>query len=376
MKDDTSKQNLTQQRDNWPRPLGNDAYRTLAGAVVELIAPSTEADHAYLLISFLMMFGSVIGRSAYFTVEETRHYANEFALFVGYTGEARKGTAQDRMNALFRECAKISTRNITLGQRWSGLSTGEGLIAALADPKPTAEAPNPPPIEKRVLVIEPKFARVLTVMSRADNILSMILRQSWDSGHLEKRTLRDTMEATDVHLSIIGHITPDELRRKLTETERANGFGNRFLFAMVTRSQLKPRGDDAIRYPNELLEELLLSIEFASKTTLMKHSEAFWALWEGEYKRLARRRVGLSGELLSRDVAHIRRLAMIYALLDQSTTIGEKHLRAALAVWRYCEDSVKFVFGDALGDPVADAIINALREHGGEMRRRDIMDYF
>ena len=42
------------------------------------------------------------------------------------------------------------------------------------------------------------------------------------------------------------------------------------------------------------------------------------------------------------------------------------HLLAALAVWDYCEASARFIFGDALGDPVADEILRALRQAGEE----------
>jgi hypothetical protein len=39
-------------------------------------------------------------------------------------------------------------------------------------------------------------------------------------------------------------------------------------------------------------------------------------------------------------------------------------LKAGLAVWQYCEDSAKFIFGDSLGNPIADRILNDLRERG------------
>jgi hypothetical protein len=39
-------------------------------------------------------------------------------------------------------------------------------------------------------------------------------------------------------------------------------------------------------------------------------------------------------------------------------------LEAALAVWSYCEDSAAQIFGDLLGDSVADAIVVALRNAG------------
>jgi hypothetical protein len=38
------------------------------------------------------------------------------------------------------------------------------------------------------------------------------------------------------------------------------------------------------------------------------------------------------------------RLALVYAMLEGSDNIGVDHLRAALAVWRYCEASAKLIF--------------------------------
>jgi hypothetical protein len=43
--------------------------------------------------------------------------------------------------------------------------------------------------------------------------------------------------ATGAIVSIIGHITTEELRAELTEVNTANGFGNRFLWPLVRRSK-------------------------------------------------------------------------------------------------------------------------------------------
>jgi hypothetical protein len=68
---------------------------------------------------------------------------------------------------------------------------------------------------------------------------------------------------------------------------------------------------------------------------------------------------------------------LIYALLDGSGEIDVPHLKAALAVWEYCETSAAFVFGDLLGDPVADEIARALQQAGPEgMTRTAIRDLF
>ena len=61
---------------------------------------------------------------------------------------------------------------------------------------------------------------------------------------------------------------------------------------------------------------------------------------------------------------------MSYALLDRSRLVRPEHLRAALAFWRYCEASVKRVFGSAVGDPVADDLLQELRRAGSAGRTR------
>jgi hypothetical protein len=66
--------------------------------------------------------------------------------------------------------------------------------------------------------------------------------------------------------------------------------------------------------------------------------------------------------MCGRAEAQVRRIACIYALLDQSATVGKVHLEAALALWNYAESSVRYIFGESLGNPLADDILLALRE--------------
>jgi hypothetical protein len=62
------------------------------------------------------------------------------------------------------------------------------------------------------------------------------------------------------------------------------------------------------------------------------------------------------------------RLACLYALLDCSAVVNAYHLMAALDVWRYCEDSARFIFGDAVGDAMADEILRELRQNPQDWR--------
>ena len=86
--------------------------------------------------------------------------------------------------------------------------------------------------------------------------------------------------------------------------------------------------------------------------------------WASIYSALSAGQAGLLGAVTSRAEAQVARLALVYTLLDGQTEIGVPHLRAALAVWEYCEASAAFIFGDSLGDAVADDILRALQRAG------------
>jgi hypothetical protein len=70
------------------------------------------------------------------------------------------------------------------------------------------------------------------------------------------------------------------------------------------------------------------------------------------------------------------RLSCLYALLDRSGTVRKEHLLAALALWEYVEASVRTVFGDATGDPIADQILLALRASPDGLTRTEISGLF
>jgi hypothetical protein len=70
-------------------------------------------------------------------------------------------------------------------------------------------------------------------------------------------------------------------------------------------------------------------------------------------------------------------LSVLYALLDCTLAVSIQHLKAALAVWKYCEASAESIFGAKLGNAVADRILEALREAGNAgLTNTDIHELF
>lgn len=372
----------------WPDPLADAAYHGLAGEAVRAIAPHTEADPAALLVQFLAAAGNVAGRGPHWTAEADRHGLNLFVGLVGMTAKGRKGTSWGHIRRLF--CAAAEE---WAGRRvWSGLSSGEGLIHAVRDPilehQPVKEhgrvveyqdvVVDPGEDDKRLFVLEGEMASTLRVLARDGNTLSALLRNAWDSGTLRTMT-KSPLVATSAHVSIVGHVTKDELLRYLGDVEAANGFANRFLWCVVRRANILPDGGSMVAVDMApVVQRLCKVLEFVrmSSDLELRRDEAARLVWHEVYPDLSEGKPGLLGAVTARAEAQVMRLACIYAVLDESTAVTRKHLEAALAVWDYAEASARFIFGDALGDPDADLLLAAIRKAQDGLTRTDISALF
>lgn len=360
----------------WP-VLDEAALHGLAGEIVRTIVPYTEGDSVAVLLNFLTGFGNIIHSAAHCLVGKDRHPGNLNVLFVGDTAKGRKGTAWSLPRYLFSLTDSDWTRDCVK----SGLSSAEGLIYHVRD---ASYKKQPVKVkgrvvdyesvmveeaveDKRLLIVEAEFASTLTVMNREGNTLSAVIRDAWDWGNLATLTRNSPLKATGAHISIIGHITRQELLARMDETSKANGFANRFLFALVRRSKELPEGGDI---PEAELDDLATRLSevilFSRAVSLVQRDEEAKALWAEIYHDLSEGKPGLIGSIIARAEAHVLRLSLLYALLAKSNVIKVEHLTAALALWDYCEKSAVLIFGERLGDPTADRILEAVRSAGTE----------
>jgi len=303
-------------------------------------------------------------------------------MVVTETSKGRKGTSWGEV----RRLVSLVDRQWVDERCSSGLSSGEGLIWAIRDPIVEERPMRDDPTEtedrvmdngvedKRLFVHEGEFSQPLQAISRDGNTLSAVIRESWDSTQLRALTKNSRASCREPHVSILGHITASELRRLLTTNEMGNGFANRFMWVCASRSKYFPFGGSV--HPQALADRTSNSISFARKVKFVEWGQDARDQWEAVYPRLSEGKPGLLGSVTARSEAQAVRLTMIYALLDNSQQIRVKHLRAALAAWRYCEDSAKFIFGDTLGDPMADEVLQLLRANKDGVTCNEIMNYF
>lgn len=350
----------------WPI-LDPFALRGLAGEFVALASENSEADPAALLITFLVRFGVEVGSGPILLVGDSKHYARGGAVIVGDSSKARKGTSAKPVDRLFgpvEGSARFSP---------GPFSSGEGIIYAVRDQvakwdeKKQVEVIVDPGIDdKRLFILDEEFAGAMAQTKREGNILSMVIRNIWDNGNLDPLTKTNKTTATNAHIGWVSHITLTELHARLNDSEAFNGFANRILWVCARRSKIVPLPEpmDEIKLDHirqRLVEKILIyrdkeliKIEMGFETKLV---------WAGKYyAELTKDNPGLVGCVINRAEAQALRLAMLYCLLDGMTTIRLEHLEAALALWRYCEASARYIFHGRQTDGVAEKILAALTE--------------
>jgi hypothetical protein len=97
-------------------------------------------------------------------------------------------------------------------------------------------------------------------------------------------------------------------------------------------------------------------------------------LWTRLYTRLNEEKevLGFIDGVLVRDTSHLLKLALIYAVLDQSEKIEVVHFDAAIAVCDFCQATARWLFSERTGDRLANQIFQALVRTPEGLTRWDI----
>lgn len=355
-------------KSTYPKPPDEAVYAGVLGDYVQAVEPISEADPIAILGQALVMFGNIVGNTPHFKAEQDTHHLNEFITIVGATSEGRKGVSIGHARRPFE----------LVDPDWprvSGLSSAEGLIYAVRDPsekvrttKDGKRVPEDPGVkDKRLMVEETEFASVVHRMRREANTLSTVLRQAWDSGKLRVLTKHSPLHAGNAHISLVTHITVEELRKCLSETDAVNGFANRFLWVCARRSKLLPEGGSLdLGTIKKFADRFGRAVRVARKVDQLRRGPKAKAFWHEVYPELTAGQLGLVGKVTSRAAPHVMRLACLYALLDHKSVIERRHLESALAFWRYSAASARHIFGGHVEKGPANRILLALRKRRGD----------
>ena len=231
-----------------PPVMAPEGFPDLVRDIVDAACANSEAHPVAVAANVVALFCCAVGRGPFQRIGDSVAHARVFALIVGRSGKARKGTAEATPREVFRradaELRKRHQNDDRLRIHAGGLSTGEGVAWAIRDPiepdPATGKGGDLGVADKRLLVIESEFSNVLAQVKREGNILSATIRNLWDGRDIEPLTKTSRLSATRPHVVLIGHITGHELREKSTENDAANGLMNRFVILHVHRPKLVP----------------------------------------------------------------------------------------------------------------------------------------
>jgi hypothetical protein len=348
--------------DAWPTPLDAQQMYGPVGEFVRLLVPESEADPMALYIQTLAACGNIMGRGSYCRVRDTHHHPNLFVRNVGPTAGARKGLGGDSVRALAQYIDPDWAKNCVA----SGLSSGEYIIARLRDRDERDDEENTPagqvkPVgDRRVLFFEDELGFLLSSAKRDSSTSASVLRTVWDGAEKLQVAAKNTGGvATGAHVSLIGHITREELMVLLTDTMLKGGLVNRFLWVCSKRSKLLPHGGKLLDYS----EVGMKLAKFPRNCGAVDRDEAANERWEAIYNEVeGQPREGMFGKATARPAAQMLRLSLIFALLDGERIIRVPHLEAALDIWRFSEASARFIFQQFTGteNSGAEKVLQAL----------------
>lgn len=351
-----SAKNLTSKKQLEPEFSDNLMFGIL-GKLVNKISPETEAPPVAVYTQLITILGCYFGRVASSEVSGDKHYSNLMTLIVGDSALARKGTSLGVAVAILENVIP----DFIKGNIKSGATSAEGIIYHNRDPiyemkqkkgKMENVCIDAGITDKRCMIIETEFGSVLISMKREGNKLSTTIRDAYDSKNLSTLSKNNSVKSTNPHISLIAHITVEELRYLLNSVDVFNGFGNRFLITYIKSDKILPEApsirdldlkdelrelSDAINFWHEAMKSPF-GLRFNFSTEAQK-------LWNEVYTFFMKNpESGTIGTLLNRNLVHVKKMAIVFAMLDKKNFIGKDHLEAALAVGNYSKDSIRFIF--------------------------------
>ena len=347
-----------------PLEMRREAFTTASqiAGLMDHWTPRTDASFEGLLITTLVYAGSLMGHNPTTFYGSREQHTNVFAALVGTTGVSRKGTTSDLVRGVWKQVTD-ATNDIA-----HSANSGEGVIVL------AAKANGDP-----VLIVEEEFARFLAAKGRDFATLSPIMRQAFDDVTLSSTTARGTVRAAVHHVSMIAHITREELTGSFNGIDVKNGFANRIAWTgtfqrpgvvVTVHDNALPRSlnDDlqamlawTTAIPKPLVGGVTHQIDPVARQMLADASGSYNA------------GVGLAPFLSRRLDTIAARLALIYACFDHERTIAPIHVEAALAVTDYAHASAKWVWPETTGDEKADFVLRHLRvAPGGFLNNAEI----
>jgi hypothetical protein len=400
----------------FPKPLGPAALSGIVGEFVTAALPFTEADENCLTYQFLTAVGNMMGRKHYARFGADHHYAGLFTLIVGGTSTGKgqalsvvKSFAHDvdpdwldkhcRHSAasgegLVRLAAEVCGKDIPndegiLGDEDDDFDDWdtEDLAAQVAQQQQKKPQRLAKSIDGRLMLIVPEMSVLLNSMNREGSNISGYLRQGYDRAPLENNKSKKKLIARNYLLSVVGHITPDELQEIMSTVDWYNGISNRFLWAATRKSKTLPRMGKAPNFAKLVIKlNKLLELPAAGAIDFSEAGGKRWDEWVHSLPEMD----GKLGASQERIKPNALRVALLYAALDERRLtssqkkffIEPEHVEAAIEIVTRSRETVEwFLAGPTQANQKTnhddlDKVRLAVNKNGGKLTGDDLYRLF
>ncbi len=332
----------------------SEASYGLAGRLALEVSPINGISKEAVLFQFLICLSTLCAQKFYYSIGGKKIHAADYLVLVGTTGSSKKGTSFSDVKWFFDQYYP----EFTSSKLKTGVNSGEGLINCIRNKvvgtdidkrtgKEIEAIKDEGALSKIVLFLETEFSRLLKAGKRDGSTVTEIYRNAWDGVPLEINTSQRSIRSTDYCVSLIAHITPKELKSLVSDIDSSNGYLNRFMFCFITGGVPKPFPESFDRIEFTFTKELVALFNFinAIESAEIVLADNAKELYLEIYNEFYYRPEDKITELLSRNTQHLLKMAMLYAIIDQSQEIKIGHLKASKALIDYSSASIQELFG-------------------------------
>jgi hypothetical protein len=332
----------------------DEAFYGLAGRLALEVAPINGVSKEAVLIQFLICLSTLCAQKFYYSNGGKKNNTADYLVLVGTTGSSKKGTSFSDVKWFFDQYYP----EFTASKLKTGVNSGEGLINCIRDKvvgtdvdkrtgKEIEVIKDEGALSKIVLFLETEFSRLLKAGKRDGSTVTEIYRNAWDGVPLEINTSQRSIRSTDYCVSLIAHITPKELKSLVSDIDSSNGYLNRFMFCLITGGEPKPFPESFDRVDFSFTKELVALFNFINSidSAEIVLADDAKGLYLEIYNEFYYRPEDKITELVSRNTQHLIKMAMLFAICDQSPEINLSHLKASKALIDYSTASIQELFG-------------------------------
>lgn len=331
-------------------------FEGLAGAAVDSLSTLTSASRIGMLTTLLAAWGGLFG-------SRTQYHGDQpsvlFAVLIGETGRARKGTTTSAVwSALAHALASGFVAIPISTNRWDGLASGEALVRILGEAKGSDTSK---PVYG--LIVEEEFERLLRRMRSSEGYQSTLdtyLRQAFDARMIQHITATKTLRIHPPYgVSILGNVTRETLRQNVSPDMARSGFANRFMWVPIEERDVSIPGSSPWRFADEISRSLIdARAAWMGGQTIELDNDALGLL--NEYGAHLRDLGGMVGAMGARLHVIAARIALVHAALDRSMTIGRRFVERAIALTEYARAGLRWSFRNDIGDEDANVLLSAV----------------